>query len=94
MPAGEYADWQEYFSIYPFTQDREDARAAMLAAVIANVSGKTLKKPLSESTFLIDYLGERQTAKPRAAPSIEQQQAEFAAFIKKYKAAEATVKGK
>jgi hypothetical protein len=56
MPISEFYGWQAYFEIYPFTQDREDARAAMLAAVIANISGKALKHPVKESLFMPEYL--------------------------------------
>jgi hypothetical protein len=64
----------------------------MLAAVISNVSGKVLKKPVDMSIFLPHYL---QEAKPAPTEkSIEQQAAEFAAFRAKYEAAERKAKGK
>ena len=86
MPASEYLDWQQYFDIYPFSEDREDARFAMLAAVIANVSGKTLKNSLRESMFMPDYLKERN--KPMIEKSLEQQAREWAEFKAKYQAAQ------
>jgi len=84
MPASEYFGWQEYFDIYPFTQDREDARFAMLAAVIANVSGKMLKSSMSESVFLPDYLGERKLVV--IEKSLEQQAQEFSDFKERLRA--------
>ena len=85
MPAAEWFGWQEYFYIYPFTQDREDARFAMLAAVIANVSGKTLKNTLNESIFMPDYLKEKNI--PITEKSLEQQAQEWTEFKEKYQAA-------
>ena len=85
MRASEYFGWQEYFDIYPFTQDREDARFAMLATVIANISGKTLKHSLREDDFMPDYLKERTPVV--TDKTLEQQHLEFAAFKEKLQAA-------
>lgn len=87
MPATEYLDWQEYFSIYPFSEDREDARFAMLATVIANVSGKTLKHSLNEINFMPDFLKERKQS-VIVEKSLEQQHLEFVAFKEKLNAAQ------
>jgi len=51
----------------PFTQDREDYRAALIAATIANsvrmvmasLAGKKKYEPVSIETFIRDYFGER-----------------------------------
>jgi hypothetical protein len=56
MPAEDFAFWQEYFNIYPFTQDREDERTALLATVITNMSGKVLKREIKMSAFMPSYL--------------------------------------
>jgi len=88
MPASEYLGWQAYFEIYPFSEDRADGRAAMLAAVIANVSGKTLKNSLRESIFMPDYLKERNKPMPITEKSLEQQAREWAEFKAKYQAAQ------
>ena len=59
----------------------------MLAAVIANVSGKILKHSMREIDFLPDFLGERN--KPIVIEkSLEQQKIEWAAFKEKYQAAQ------
>lgn len=89
LPASEIEFWKAYYSIYPLPAERDDMRAALLAAVIANVSGKTLKKSLPENAFLPDYLKDRKAPAAAKAKSIEQQNAEFAAFVAKYKAASA-----
>ena len=63
----------------------------MLAAVIANVSGKTLKNSISKSVFVPDYLQERK--KPVSMnKSIEQQQREMSDWAAKYKTAQATIR--
>jgi hypothetical protein len=56
MNANEFVGWQAYFDIYPFTQEREDARTALLAQMIANMSGKSLKKSVKLSAFLPVYI--------------------------------------
>lgn len=43
LPASEIEFWRAYYEIYPFPQERADARFAMLAQVISNMSGRTLK---------------------------------------------------
>lgn len=65
MNATEYIGWQAFFEIYPFTQEREDERTALLAQVIANMSGKSLKKPVKLSAFMPVYF---ETQKPIIDP--------------------------
>lgn len=84
MPATEFFGWQEFFTIYPFSEERQDARVAMLAAVIANVSGKSLKRTMRERDFLPDYLGTRPSVV--VEKSLETQRAEFIAFKEKLNA--------
>jgi hypothetical protein len=77
--------WQEHFSFYPFTFDREDARFAKLIAWMVNISGRTAKKPFKETDFLPDYLGEKR-APARKEKTLEQQRSDFLAFKAKLKA--------
>lgn len=79
MSANEYIGWQTYFEIYPFTQDREDARIALLAQVIANMSGKSLKNPAKMSAFLPTYI----KSEKAIDYSLEQQRADLHAFKQK-----------
>ena len=44
LPASEIEFWRVYYDIFPFPQEREDARTALLAEVISNMSGRTLKE--------------------------------------------------
>lgn len=89
MPASEFLGWQAYFEIYPFSEERQDARFAMLATVIANISGKTLKHSLKEKDFMPDYLNERNRIVPDK--SLEEQRLEFVAFKEQLQAAQAKV---
>jgi hypothetical protein len=75
MPASEFAGWQAFFSIYPFTQDREDYRTALLATTISNVSGRMLQQLSDVDTFLPDYLH----IAPREK-TLDQQRADKEAF--------------
>lgn len=61
LPSTELVGWKEYYQIFPFPQERADARAAVIAQTIANMSGKTLKDgfQLRMDEFLPDYLGRK-----------------------------------
>ena len=82
MPAPEFVEWQAYFSIYPFTQDREDLRIALLAATISNVSGRTVKRMREVQDFLPNYLQSPTTK------TIDQQRAGKELFKQKLQAAQ------
>jgi hypothetical protein len=71
--------WKEYFSLYPFSQERQERSFAMLASLIANISGKTLNEPLHEDFFMPDYLNEREQVEV-VEKSIEQQTEEALVF--------------
>jgi hypothetical protein len=47
--------WEEYFNIYPFTEDRQDARTALLCQIM--VGSHTGKLPKIE-LFLPKYIDE------------------------------------
>lgn len=78
MSSSEIKGWEEYFTIYPFTQDREDMRAALIAFVIQKVNGGKI----GMDKFIPTY-----DDKPDGyiSKSIEQQNNEMEAFIEKYK---------
>jgi hypothetical protein len=95
MPATEYLDWQEYFSLYPFSEDREDARTAEVLAMLVNtnrmlmasLAGKrTAPELINPVRFLPDYLKEKST--PMIEKSLEQQKADWEKFKAAYRAAE------
>lgn len=88
MPASEFFGWQEFFEIYPFSEDRQDARFAMLAAVIVNISGKSLKRTMREADFMPDFLQKQPVVVEK---SLEVQRLEFAAFKQKLQAAQGKV---
>ena len=56
MPATEFREWQAYFSIYPFTQEREDWRTAKILSAIATAVSGTVVEP---GIFIPDYLAVR-----------------------------------
>lgn len=83
MTASELAGWMEYFSIYPFKMVREYEQAAMIAQMVVN-SSMRVKKPVKIEKFLPSFLLE----KPHKKASVQQQRAEWSAFV-----AEAKSKG-
>jgi hypothetical protein len=82
MPGSEWAGWQVYFSIYPFTFDREDWRHAELLTAILNdgmasraqAAGKRSFTPIKVTEFMPDYLPDEITVKD------PKQRAQYAAF--------------
>lgn len=64
LPASEINFWRAFYSVYPFPQERADARTALLAQTIANMSGKVLKDGFERKLedYLPDYLDERNPA--------------------------------
>ena len=80
LPATEIMGWMEYFEIYPFTQDREDARVALLAQTIANMSGKSLKKTMDIGMFIPNWLNDTESTTQR---TLEQQKVADEAFAAK-----------
>jgi hypothetical protein len=88
MSASEFMGWREYFNIFPFTQDREDARIGLLCSVIANVSGR-VKTMTGASDFIPDFLG---TLPSPTEKSLEQQELEWKAFRAKLAIAKGQVK--
>jgi|WetSurMetagenome_2_1015567.scaffolds.fasta_scaffold743819_2 hypothetical protein len=85
IPASEFLGWRSYFDIYPFTQDREDARVGLLCSVIANVSGR-LKTMTNATDFIPDFLSQV------TEKSLKQQELEWQAFKAKLASAKGLVK--
>lgn len=56
LPASVIRGWKDYFSIYPFKEDREDVRSALLRATIYNMSGKSMKVDVDPQDLILDYL--------------------------------------
>lgn len=80
MPASEIIGWQVFFSIYPFTQDREDKRMGQLAWIINWVNGG--KAELAK--FIPNYLKQFEPKKPVDVKSVEIQDRELDEFKRKY----------
>lgn len=77
LPASEINYWRDYYNIYPFPQEREDARTALLAQTISNMSGRMLKDGFERKLeeFLPDYLDERDLAKQSEEAQIQAEKA-------------------
>jgi len=61
----EFAEWMAYSSLEPFGPEREDQRAGMVAALIANVNRDSAKRP--EPYDVEDFFPRYDTAEKRAA---------------------------
>jgi len=80
MPASEIIGWQVFFSIYPFTQDREDMRMGQLSWIMNRVNGG--KTELAK--FIPNYLKDIEPKKQVAVKSLEVQDKELDEFKKRY----------
>lgn len=57
LPASELSAWENYFDIYPFTQDREDFRMSRILEML-NINTQGLGYKNKQWDFFIpDYLG-------------------------------------
>lgn len=83
LPASEILGWEEYFSIVPFTQDREDARVAQIAQTITNMAGKELKRGIfmDIGKFIPDFWNERDLSKKSEQAQIDAEKAFVAKAI-------------
>ncbi len=54
MSAREFVRWWAFYAVEPWGFREENRRVALLGTTIANVSGKTLKKPLRMKDFMPD----------------------------------------
>lgn len=61
MSSREFAEWMAYFRLEPFGEARADWRAAMLAALIANVNRDPKRgKPFRIADFMPEFNAESQ----------------------------------
>jgi len=91
LPASEIEYWRAYYEVYPFPQERADARTALLAQTISNMSGRMIKEThlMKLKDFLPHYLDDT-ASKPKA---IEQQAEADKAFGAKLLEMQARAKG-
>lgn len=92
LPVSVINGWKEYFSIYPFSDTREDIRNALLRAAIYNISGKKLKRDVNPKELLIDYIDE---IKKRSSPrnSRNEQNLKYIQHMQKIEGILSNVKG-
>lgn len=62
MSASEYLEWQEYYSLEPFGEERADLRAGIIASTIYNVNrGKN--RALKPEDFMPKFKTKKQSTK-------------------------------
>jgi Protein of unknown function (DUF4035) len=59
MDREEYLNWQAYFALDPFGEERADYRAGIIAATIANVHRAKGQKAFTPPDFMPRFGGER-----------------------------------
>jgi hypothetical protein len=71
MSSREFTEWQAYFALEPFGEERADIRAALVASVIANVNRNPKKRssPFAVKDFMLRF-GEAAGSREQ---SVEQQ---------------------
>lgn len=63
MSARELSEWMAYYAIEPFGEQREDYRAGLLAATVANCAGAGKKgKALQPTDFIPIYTQPKQVS--------------------------------
>lgn len=56
LSSAEFAEWMAYYSLEPFGEARDDYRAGLIAATVANCAGAGKKnKPLQPTDFIHIY---------------------------------------
>jgi len=56
MPAGQFAEWERYFQVYPFRADMDAAILATLSSIAVNVCKVLGKDAALPSEFLPDHM--------------------------------------
>ncbi|MFA5161866.1 MAG: DUF4035 domain-containing protein [Elusimicrobiales bacterium] len=56
----ELTEWQTYYELEPFGEDRADLRAGIVASTVANVSRKSGTKPYKAQDFMPKFGKEKQ----------------------------------
>jgi len=72
ISSAEFAEWQAYYRLEPFGEERADLRTGILAALIANVNRdpKQRKKPYEPADFMPTF---DKQSKATAPQSIDEQ---------------------
>ena len=64
----QFAEWQAYYQVEPWGEERADLRAGIVASTIANVNRGKGQKPFKPSDFMPDFEPKKpQTAEQMAA---------------------------
>ena len=71
IPASLLAEWQAYYAIEPWGEERADLRNAMAMQLTANINRKQGATPFRVADFM-PYAEQRESeTKPRRAPDLE-----------------------
>tara|TARA_R110001606_G_scaffold395627_1_gene568231 strand:- start:14266 stop:14553 length:288 start_codon:yes stop_codon:yes gene_type:complete len=60
LSARELSEWMAYYSVEPFGTQREDYRAGLIAATVANCAGAGKKRTLQPTDFIPIFVQEKQ----------------------------------
>ena len=80
MTAEQLAEWEAYFELEPWGEDRADLRGGILAAVTANAFRSGKGRPFKPADFMPRFDGERVPAQQSQAQIAASFQAWAAAF--------------
>ncbi len=61
MSAREFREWQEFYKLEPFGEERADLRAAIVAATMANIWRDKSAEPVEVSAFMPKFGAEEET---------------------------------
>lgn len=79
MTSRQLAEWQAYFGIEPWGEDRADLRAGIVASTVANFAGKSLKDDAKVTPA--DFMPYQK--KPEKTPASSVLRARFAHLVKR-----------
>jgi hypothetical protein len=78
LPASELAEWEAYFALEPWGEDRQDLRFGTLISYMVGMMMPDGKKPPDPMSIFPDYSGDR--ARAAAAERAEKRRAAKARF--------------
>ena len=88
MDSREFAEWMAYNELDPFTRERADLRAGIIAQQIANAKRGKGQRPFKPSDFMPEY---GKTVKPKR--SADDEWMVLMSWVRKYNKARADKRG-
>ena len=68
MDSRELAEWQAYYRLEPFGQERADLRAGIVASTLANIHRDPKRKAFAPEDFMPRFEGPEADRGPRSRP--------------------------